>query len=236
MRPEVVGFVPSKLNSQRLPRKNVRPLGGVPLINYALDTLSNAADVDDVVVYASDPEVMDHVTAAGCRYVQRPVALDANDASVQDFVNGFIADVAADVIVLLHATSPFIRTETIERCVDEVVSGRHRSAFAALQMRRFAWYGAAPLNYRLDRPTPRTQDLQPVLIEQSGCYVFTRELFTSTQRRIDDDPYICFVDELEGHDIDTAIEFEMAEALLPLVASADDARRRLGQAVAARSS
>lgn len=232
MNPKVVGFVPSKLNSQRLPRKNVRPLGGVPLLNYAIDTLTHAPGVDDVVVYASEAEVMQYVHAPGCRYVQRPVALDADEASVQDFVNAFIADVTPDVIVLLHATSPFIRVETVQRCIDEVVSGRHHSAFVALQLRRFAWYGGAPLNYRLDRPTPRTQNLLPVLIEQSGCYVFTRELFTTTQRRIADDPYICVVDELEGHDIDTAIEFEMAEALLPLAPSAQQARQRLRHTLA----
>jgi CMP-N-acetylneuraminic acid synthetase len=223
----VVGFVPSKLNSQRLPRKNVRPLGQVPLINYALDTLDRAAGVDDTVVYASDREVMDHVVVDGCRFVERPAVLDGDGATVQDFVNGFIADVRPKVVVLLHATSPFIAPGTVERCVEAVTSGRHRSAFVALEARRFAWYQGAPLNYRLDRATPRTQDLEPVLIEQSGCYVFTSELFTTAQRRIDDNPFICVVDELEGHDIDTALEFRIAEALLPMAPSASQARDRL---------
>lgn len=225
----VVGFVPSKLHSQRLPRKNVRPLGGVPLINYALDTLARAAGVEDVIVYASDDEVMRHVVVDGCRLVRRPVELDRDSATVQDFVNGFIADVDPDVIVLLHATSPFIRAETVERCVADVVGGRHRSAFAALEVRRFAWFAGAPLNYRLDQPTPRTQDLAPVLVEQSGCYVFTRALFDATQRRIDNDPSVRVIDELEGHDIDTPIEFAVAEALLQLVPWARAAAERLAQ-------
>jgi CMP-N-acetylneuraminic acid synthetase len=95
-----------------------------------------------------------------------------------------------------------------------VTSGRHESAFAALEFQRFAWFRGAPLNYALDQPTPRTQDLEPVLVEQSGLYVFTSDLFRRTKRRIADHPYIHVVDAAEGHDIDTAEEFELAELLL----------------------
>lgn len=210
----VVGFVPSKLNSQRLPRKNVRPLAGRPLINHALATLASVDGIDDVVVYASDDEVMGHVEPGlGCRFVRRPPELDLDTATVQDFVGGFLHQVDGDVVALLHATSPFISTATVSACLDAVTSGRHESAFAALELQRFAWFLGRPLNYSLDEPTPRTQDLEPVVVEQSGLYVFTRSLFERTGRRIADTPYLHMVDEVEGHDIDTPLEFELAELL-----------------------
>lgn len=212
---KVVGFVPSKLNSQRLPRKNIRELGGMPLINYVLRTLSAVSEIDDIVVYASDDAVMAAVEDPGsCRYVQRPIELDGDDATVQDFVGWFLRDVECDVVVLLHATSPFLSVETVSECTRAVVSGRHESAFAAEEIRRFAWFGGKPLNYRLDRPTPRTQDLAPVVVEQSGLYVFTRELFERTGRRIAENPFIKVVDATEGHDIDTPEEFALAELIV----------------------
>lgn len=217
MTANVVGFVPSKLNSQRLPRKNVRPLGGTPLINFVLRTLDATPDVSDTVVYASDDEVMTYVESdVRCRYVQRDTRLDGDDALVQDFVGAFLSDVPADVVVLLHATSPFMRVRTVQRCIEAVTSGEHESAFAALEVRRFAWFDGRPLNYRVDAPTPRTQDLEPVLVEQSGLYVFTRDLFLRTGVRVGPDPYVHVVDHVEGHDVDTAVEFRIAEALLAL--------------------
>lgn len=213
---KVVGFVPCKLNSERLPRKNVRPLAGRPLVNYVLETLA-ATMVDETVVYASSAEVTDFIEAGTpYRYVERPQQLDSDDAMVQDFVAGFLGAVDADVIVLLHITSPFITSRTVDRCIETVVSGNNDSAFAAVQSQRFAWFGGAPLNYRLDEPTPRTQDLEPVIFEQSGLYVFTRELFERTRRRIGSNPHVEIVDEFEGHDIDTAVEFEMAESLIKI--------------------
>jgi CMP-N-acetylneuraminic acid synthetase len=212
----VVGFVPSKLNSQRLPRKNVLPLGGRPLVNWVLGTL-DMAKVDESVIYAADDEITRFVEPdIDYRFVQRPAWLDTDEAKVQDFVGSFLDDVEGDVVVLLHITSPFITPATVDACVDAVVSGEHESAFAALEMQRFAWFRGEPLNYRLDLPTPRTQDLDPVLVEQSGLYVFTRDLFRRTGRRIADRPYIHPIDPLEGHDIDTAEEFELAEMIASL--------------------
>ena len=140
--------------------------------------------------------------------------LDLASASVQDFVGGFLNDVNADVVVLLHVTSPFISASTVEACVGAVTTGGYESAFAALEIQRFAWYKGMPLNYQPNRPVPRTQDLEPVLVEQSGLYVFTRELFERSARRVADRPYIHVVGSVEGHDIDTLEEFEMAEILV----------------------
>lgn len=211
MRRRVVGFVPSKLNSQRLPRKNVLPLGGRPLVNWTLTTLAQC-DIDETVVYAADDEIVRYIEqGTPFRYVERPSWLDTDDATVQDFVGAFLNDVESDIVVLLHVTSPFISPSTVSACIDAVVSGRHHSAFAALRLQRFAWFHGQPLNYSLGEPTPRTQDLDPILVEQSGLYVFTRELFESTGRRIAEDPYVHPVDVFEGHDIDTPEEFELAE-------------------------
>ena len=211
--PRVVGFVPSKLNSQRVPRKNVLELGGRPLVNWALQTLARTA-VDETVLYAADDEICSFIDeGVPYRYVQRPARLDTDAAKVQDFVSAFLDDIDCDVVVLLHITAPFIAPSTVDACIGAVVSGTHDSAFAALELQRFAWFRGQRLNYPADQPTPRTQDLEPVVVEQSGLYVFRRDLFESSARRIGDRPYIHLVDEIEGHDIDTWEDLQVARLL-----------------------
>ena len=101
-----VALVPSKLNSQRVPRKNVRPVGGRPLVNWVLDTLSRTS-VEESVVYAVDDEICRFIEPElPHRFVARPPHLDADEAKVQDFVGAFLADVEVDIVVLLHITSP----------------------------------------------------------------------------------------------------------------------------------
>jgi len=210
-----VAFVPSKLNSERVLRKNVRLLGGSPLVNWVLRTLAQVESVHETYLFASNDEVTRYVED-GVPYVflERPAYLDTQEATVQDFVGEFVRAVEADVYVLAHITSPFLDPGTVSECVQAVVAGPHDSAFAATEERGFAWFDGRPLNYSLEQPTPRTQDLTPVLFEQSGLYVFERDVFLRRKRRVGVDPFVRIVDRIEGHDIDTEADFAIAEAIV----------------------
>jgi CMP-N-acetylneuraminic acid synthetase len=211
----IAGFVPSKLNSERVPEKNIKALAGVPLVNYVLRTLNQVKSVDESIIFASEPRITEYIEK-GLRYrfVRRPEYLDTQKAKVQDFISEFLKADNADIVVLLHITSPFIKPETVEDCVSRVASGEYDSAFAAVALKKFCWFKGKPLNYSLENPTPRTQDLEPVVVEQSGLYVFKRTLFEQHQQRLSAKAYIRTIDECEAHDIDTPEDFAMAELIL----------------------
>lgn len=214
MGPRVVGFVPCKLNSERVPGKNVRLLGGSPLVNHILRALAAVPDIGGTFVYSSSDEIERHIEpGVPHTWLRRPAWLDGDEAKVQDFVGEFLKAVEADVYVLAHITSPFLEPGTISECVRAVTEGGHDSAFVALEERRFAWFGGLPLNYDLASPVPRTQDLEPVLFEQSGLYVFRREVFTGGARRIGESAFVRVVDRFEGHDIDEEVDFTLAEMI-----------------------
>lgn len=210
-----VGFIPSKLNSERVPRKNIKDLGGIPLVNYTVRALNKVKSIDDVVLYASEPTICDYIQQGlKYTYVERPAYLDTQEAKIQDLIKEFLKKDDADTIVLLHITSPFLRPETISECVEKVNSGKYDSAFTAYEIKKFCWFRGKPLNYALDRPTPRTQDIDSVVVEQSSLYVFKREVFERTGQRISSNPFIKFIDHFEGHDIDTAEDFRIAELIV----------------------
>jgi CMP-N-acetylneuraminic acid synthetase len=211
----IVALVPSKLNSERVPSKNIKKLGGIPLVNYCVRALSKVPSVDDVVIFASEPAVCSYILQGlRYRYLERPGYLDSQDTKIQDIIREFLKKDKADIIVLLHITSPFLKTETISECIEKVRSGEFDSAFTAYEMRKFCWYRGKPLNYSLNKPTPRTQDIDPVIVEQSSLYVFKRELFENTGQRTSDNAYVKRVDQFEGHDIDTPEDFRIAELIV----------------------
>ena len=185
------------------------------MINYSVKALNKVKQIDDIVIFASEPSICDHIEEGlKYTYVERPSTLDTQTAGIQDLIGEFLKKIDADVIVLLHITSPFLRPETISECIDNVISGGHDSAFTAYEFKKFAWFKGKPLNYSLEGATPRTQDIEPVITEQSSLYVFTKDLFLKTGRRIGFDPYIKKIDHFEGHDIDTREDFEIAELIV----------------------
>lgn len=210
----VVAFVPVKLNSQRLPHKNVLPLGGHPLCWHVCRCLTEVKDIDRVYVYCSDPEVKKYIPG-NVEFLQRPSWLDGDRVKGFDIYQEFIRQVDADIYVLAHTTSPFLRATTVENALGQVVSGQFDSAFSAERIQTFAWHSGKPLNYDLD-DVPRTQDIEPVWVETSGFYIFQKEIFTKFNRRIGFHPYIQEVSGAEALDIDEKKDYELACKLMGL--------------------
>ena len=211
----IAGLIPSRLNSERVPAKNIKDLGGIPLVNYTVRALNKTGLVDDVVLFASEPSICDYLQhGLKYKYLPRPGTLDTANTKIQDIIAEFLKLDNADIIVLLHITSPFLRPDTIAECINKVKSGEYDSAFTAYKVGKFCWFRGEPLNYSLDKPTPRTQDIDPVIVEQSSLYVFKRAVFEKTGQRISPRPYIKFIDHFEGHDIDTPEDFQVAELMV----------------------
>jgi len=208
---KTAAFVPIRLNSQRVAGKNLRPLGGRPLMGHILDTLLRVERIDEVYVFCSDESIRP-LLPEGVRFLRRDPQLDSDTTLGGQIYDAFTAEVDADLYVLAHATSPFIRPETIDRALEKVRSGDYDSAFSAECIRTFAWYEGQPLNYSPDA-IPRTQTLEPVYIETSAFFIFPRQLWRERRRRIGDRPYMALVDRIEGLDIDYPEDFALAEVI-----------------------
>ena len=62
---KVVAFLPIKLNSQRLPHKNILPIAGHPLCWHLPNTLVKVQGIDEVYVYCSDSSVKEYFAKSG---------------------------------------------------------------------------------------------------------------------------------------------------------------------------
>lgn len=205
---KAVAFIPIKLNSQRLPHKNILPIAGHPLCWHLCNTLHQVKGLDAVYVYCSDSSVQNYIPAE-TQFLQRPEWLDGNLVKGFDIYGEFIKTIDADVYVLAHTTSPFIKVSSCQNALDHILSGENDSAFSAERIQTFAWYKGNPINYDL-QDVPRTQDMEPVMVETSAFYMFKKEIFTQHHRRIGFHPYIQEVSGMEAVDIDDKKDYDMA--------------------------
>ncbi|WP_418991629.1 cytidylyltransferase domain-containing protein [Alistipes sp.] len=208
---KTVAFVPIRLNSQRVAGKNLRLLGGEPLLCHILKTLRNVGQIDEVWVFCSDERVRE-LLPEGVRFLKRSDELDRDTTLGREIYDSFTQQVEADLYLLAHATSPFIRSQTISEALDKVLSGAYDSAFSAERIQTFAWYEGQPLNYSLD-DIPRTQTIEPVYVETSAFFIFPAALWRTRHRRIGNSPWMAVVDRIEGLDIDYPEDFTMAEII-----------------------
>lgn len=209
---KTVAFVPIRLNSKRVVGKNLKMLGEKPLLCYILDTLVKVKRIDEVYVYCSSEDVIPYL-AAGVKFLKRPKFLDRDETLGKEIYEEFTKTVDADVYILAHTTSPFMKVETFENALEKILSEDYDSAFSAEKIQTFAWFKGKTLNYDL-KEIPRTQTIEPVYVETSAFFMFKRDVWKVHKQRIGFKPYMALVDKIEGVDIDWPEDFEFAEKIM----------------------
>lgn len=209
---KVVAFVPIRLNSKRVIGKNLKLLGEKPLLCYILETLVKIKHIDEVYAYCSSEKILEYLPA-GTIFKKRSESLDSDETLGEEIYESFTSEVNADIYILAHTTSPFIKAESIENALEKVIRNDYDSALCAECQKTFAWFKKQPLNYQLNK-IPRTQTIEPVYIETSAFYIFRQEIWEKYKQRVGFNPYFQIVDKIEGVDIDNPEDFEFAELVL----------------------
>ncbi|MCS3844472.1 acylneuraminate cytidylyltransferase [Microbacterium sp. AK031] len=221
-----VAVIPARGGSKGVPRKNLRRIGGVPLIQRAVRAAAAAEHVDLVVVSTDDDEIAELSVAAGARAIRRPDEISGDTASSESAVLHALdalesAGETVEIVVFIQATSPFIPSDRIDAAVDEVRSGRYDSMFSAHETYGFLWrrdddQAAAAINHDAAR-RPRRQDREPHYLETGAFYVFRADGFRRGGHRFFGRVGIVEVPELSAVEIDDEQHAAVASALAPLM-------------------
>jgi CMP-N-acetylneuraminic acid synthetase len=212
---KIVGFIPIRLNSQRVSSKSIRLLGGRPLFCWLAQEMDQLGI--PVHIFASAPDILRDLmdfSANNIVFTKRPERLDAAGVTGVEIYREFVKTIPADVYLLSHCTSPFIKATSLQRVVDVVTSGQARSSLTARRIQTFTWYEGRPLNF--DIPRIQTQLLRPMLVETSAAYCFRRQVLEEGDRT-DLHPHIIEVKWPEDEDVDYEEDFQRCEAVANLV-------------------
>ena len=115
-----LAVVPARGGSKGVPRKNLRLLGGLPLIVHTLRAARAARRLDRVVVSTEDDEIAEVARAEGIEVIRRPLALATDHVQNTDVVRHALqqAGAAFERVVLLQPTSPLRAAADIDACLD----------------------------------------------------------------------------------------------------------------------
>src|SRR5690349_5952460 len=107
----ILGLIPARAGSKRLPGKNYRDLHGKPLIAWTLDAAIASTELSDVVVSTDDPQVARIADGMAVECIARPPELATDSTSSIDVMLHALDHLrsegrAYDAIMLLQPTSP----------------------------------------------------------------------------------------------------------------------------------
>ncbi len=123
----VVALIPARGGSKSVPNKNLYLLGGQPLLAWPIETARATPEIDRIIVSTDDTRIADCAREYGAEVHDRPSELATDTALVADTVRHLHAQLvdqgqAADIMVLLEATSPFRSPDMIRRCLTRMLN------------------------------------------------------------------------------------------------------------------
>ena len=225
----VVAFVFARGGSKGLPGKNLRLFAGKPLIAHAIEHALAVSRIDRVIVSTDSPDIASVARDYGAQVpFLRPAELAADDSPewlswrhALKFIQEEMG-VLPGAMVSVPVTAPLRRPEDIERCLDlyskggadviVTVSQAHRSPYFNMVQRRPD--GTVALVVQTSREFARRQDVPAVFDMTTIAYVVDPEFVLSRDSIFQGRVKAVEIPPERAIDIDTLLDFEMAEFLL----------------------
>lgn len=187
----VVALIPARGGSKGIPLKNIKPLGGRPLIHWALEAACLSEAIEEVFVATNDERIAAVVAEFGhpkVRVISRSPETATDTASTESVVLEFARDHEFDHLVLIQATSPLLQASDLDGGLRRYFEGRADSMLSVVRQKRFLWEAdaggvARPLNY-VPASRPRRQDFAGFLVENGAFYVTGREALLASGCRL----------------------------------------------------
>ncbi len=232
MSKKILGFIPARAGSKRVPLKNIKPLCGKPLIGYTVEAALQSRYIDRVVVSTDSSELADVARQYGAEIpFLRPSEIAQSTSTEMQFFTHALQwfkekeDYEPDVIVLLYPTSPFRKTATIDRAIELFIAHPEADSLRSITACTEHPYKMWTINddnllesfVKTDIKNAHTLSysmLPEVYIQNASIYI-TKPSTIYEKGSPTGDVIIPFVmDALESIDINIPLDFKLAEIMM----------------------
>lgn len=228
--PNIVAFIFARGGSKGLPGKNLRLLGGVSLIERAVKCAGAVAEISRVIVSTDDPAIAAAARTAGAEApFLRPAELASDTASewlawrhAVDFVESQPSARPIDLFVSVPAVCPLRSSDDVARAIQRYRESGADIVFSVTPAATNPYYtmvelgsdGSAQLCKRPDTALHGRQSAPKVYDIVAGVYVTTPAFIRRANGLWDGRNAVIEIPRERAVDIDTEIDFRLAEVLL----------------------
>ncbi|MDR2195943.1 MAG: acylneuraminate cytidylyltransferase family protein [Gallionellaceae bacterium] len=213
----VLALITARGGSKGLPRKNLLPAAGRPLIAWTIAAAQESAVVDRVILSSDNDEIMDAARTWGCDVpFRRPPELATDQASSMDVVAHAIEAIPGyEYLILLQPTSPLRTGADIDAAFRLMRECRADSCVSVCEAEQSPyWMYALDEKHHLTgllpppNDTSRRQDLPPAYVLNGAIYIAKTEQLAATRSFLTPETVAYKMPKEKSIDIDSAEDFE----------------------------
>ena len=220
-----VAVIPARGGSKRIPRKNIRPFAGQPIIVWPIKAALSSGLFDQVVVSTDDAEIGEVAREAGASVpFMRPKNLSDDFADTKSVVRHAISELKLDTepeaqVCCIYPTSVFVNTQLLSEGFEKLKGSNARFVLSITSVDSSVYRSFSktaddritmlfPENY-----AKRTQDLPNLYCDAAQFYWATVSAWQSDLNIFGTDSLGVYVDPSRVQDIDTESQWLTAEQM-----------------------
>jgi len=219
----ILSIIPARGGSKDIPRKNIQPLAGKPLIAYTINSALKSKYVGKVVVSTEDEKITEVSKTYGAEVIKRPKELAKGETPTIDVIFHAIDALKvknSDLIVLLQPTSPLRTAKDIDNAIELFLSNECESVISVCEVKHSPYWclkienGYLKPLFKEKHLKTRRQDLPKAYTPNGAVYISTSEILYKYKSFYCSKTLSYIMSPERSIDIDTEIDFMLAELLM----------------------
>lgn len=221
---EVLCIIPARGGSQRLPRKNLAPINGKPMIAWTIETAQTTEEISRIVVSTDDNEISCVSSELGAEIIKRPDEISGSHSTTEQAIQHVLDTLdetegyKPDIVVLLQVTSPIRKQNDVSEAIELFIEQEADSLLSVCATHGFIWKVedglAAPITFELGK-RPRSQDVKDKFVTENGSiYVFKPQNVIDYNSRLGGKIVAFYQSALYSIDIDYPEDIHIVDVLI----------------------
>lgn len=224
---KILAIIPARGGSKGIPKKNIVPLAGRPLIAWTIEAALKSKYIDKVIVSSDSDEILSIGKQYGAQSIKRPAYLATDKAAPEPLVFQVMdwlkekENYKPDIIVYLQPTSPLRDTKEIDRALETFFRKNCTALISTYELEKkylktFILNNKGFLRGSVNNKYPfmNRQKLPSIYMPDGAIYIITKSAFAKTGQLFSDKTIPYFMGPGKNTDIDSMNDLKKVEKII----------------------
>ena len=214
MKKNLVAVVTVRKGSERVKNKNFKPFAKKNLLIHKIETLKKIKELDEIIINTDSDKAIKIAKNLKVNFFKREEYYASSNCTNSEFWSDIAKNTNSKYIMFTHCTNPMVKESTYREFIRAFKKNKNKfdSFNTVSQVREFLFKKNKPINFN-PKKTPNSQNLPDIIKLNFAINILLTDQMYKTKTLIGNKPYFFKLNQIEGYDINTPLEFSFAEYL-----------------------
>ena len=212
MSKEIIGLIPVKGSSERVPMKNLRKFSDSSLFELKLSQLSKARGFEKIIVSSEEDKILSIAEKKGFGVHERDSKYSTSDIPMSDVYSYIASEIDGENIAWINVTNPLADSDCYTNAVNAYrnMDVKYDCLLSVSEVQDYLFHEGHPVNFK-PNPWPKSQDLSGVLEMTFVINILKRQDMVKWGSCVGSSPFFYHLSKVDSWDIDFQEDFDFCE-------------------------